>query len=60
MLRGEALVEARGDLWQFVQETMKRMVAVGMEPDDVTDVVKRAADDWRRREAEAGRAEAGR
>lgn len=55
MLRGEALVEARGDLWQFVQETMKRMVAVGMEPDDVTDVVKRAADDWRRREAEAGR-----
>lgn len=55
MLKGEALVEARGDLWQLIQELMKRMVHAGMDVEDVADVVKRAADDWQRRERESGR-----
>lgn len=51
---GRELVEARGALWQFVQELMKRSESAGMDPDDVARVVREAADDLSRRRAEAG------
>lgn len=52
---GAELVDARGSLWQLIQETMKRAEATGMDPDDVARVVREAADDLQRRRAEMGR-----